>query len=199
MSNKLSIFDLDGVLVDLCPAHRYAFKTAIQAFGFDITTEQETELEGLPTRVKLERLSIPKELHKQINEAKQQATQVALDSLETRHNIWTAVVQASIYGPVAVYSNSIRDTIAKALEKTKLKPFIDYVVSAEDVQFAKPHPEGYRKVMAEFGYSPEDTVIFEDSPHGIRAATRSGAFVAISDINTLDARFVRQAHDLEAE
>ena len=51
----------------------------------------------------------------------------------------------------------------------------DLTLSAEDVTRAKPDPQGFQMAMAHFGVTPEETIIFEDSPTGIAAAQAAGA------------------------
>ena len=55
--------------------------------------------------------------------------------------------------------------------------YFDLILSNEDVVNAKPHPEMYWLAMSKFNILPEETLIIEDSPHGLLGATRSGASV----------------------
>ena len=56
-------------------------------------------------------------------------------------------------------------------------PFLDFVLSNEDVERPKPDPEIYSKAIAMFGLKPSQCLIVEDNDHGIRAARESGAHV----------------------
>jgi sugar-phosphatase len=47
-------------------------------------------------------------------------------------------------------------------------------VTAEDVAFSKPDPEGFLKAAAELGVAPEDCLVFEDSEAGIAAGKAAG-------------------------
>ncbi|NOQ92105.1 MAG: HAD hydrolase-like protein, partial [Flavobacteriaceae bacterium] len=51
MSNKVFIFDLDGVIVDTAKYHYLAWKNLANALGFDFTEEQNEQLKGV-SRVK---------------------------------------------------------------------------------------------------------------------------------------------------
>ena len=51
----------------------------------------------------------------------------------------------------------------------------DLCLTAENVTKAKPDPQGFLKAMEYFNVTPEQTIIFEDSPTGIKAAQASGA------------------------
>ncbi len=76
---------------------------------------------------------------------------------------------------LAVCSNSIRKTVYTVVSKLEIIEYLDLVLSNEDVNVSKPHPEMYWSAMSKLGYVPEETLIVEDSPHGLLAAKRSGA------------------------
>lgn len=69
-------------------------------------------------------------------------------------------------------------------ELTKL---VDKIFTAEDFSKSKPDPDCFLKGIEFFGSSPKDTVIFEDSYHGLAAARATGAtVVALSTTNPLE-------------
>ena len=183
MSTKLIIFDLDGVLVDSKDIHFVALNYALEKVNNNYVISKEEHLkiyDGLPTKDKLRILSKNKGLEEkyydQIWKDKQFATNVALDNLkidEELVSLFKHIKQNNIF--IAVASNSIRLTIENCLRSIGVINFVDYIVSNEDVKFAKPHPEMYWKSMSHFGLLPEDTVIFEDSIVGKLAATDSRA------------------------
>ncbi|NJL72908.1 MAG: HAD-IA family hydrolase [Candidatus Competibacteraceae bacterium] len=47
-------------------------------------------------------------------------------------------------------------------------------ITADDVINGKPHPEGYLKAAKDLGIEPEDCIVLEDSPAGIRAGQAAG-------------------------
>lgn len=68
-----------------------------------------------------------------------------------------------------------------ALFKSRMKaanlPLPDVIITAEDVNIGKPNPEGYLKAAAALGFKPQDCIVFEDAPAGIKAGESSGARV----------------------
>jgi sugar-phosphatase len=52
------------------------------------------------------------------------------------------------------------------------------LVTVEDVQHGKPHPECYRVGAAGLGVPPQQCLVVEDAPAGIEAGRRAGARVA---------------------
>ena len=56
------------------------------------------------------------------------------------------------------------------------------ILTRENVENIKPHPEVYLKAMQHFGFKPEECLIIEDSLIGIEAANQAGIeVVAIYD------------------
>jgi HAD superfamily hydrolase (TIGR01509 family) len=53
----------------------------------------------------------------------------------------------------------------------------DVVLTGEMFSRSKPHPECFLKAMRALGTTPEDSIVFEDSFHGLTAGRCSGAFV----------------------
>jgi HAD superfamily hydrolase (TIGR01509 family) len=74
---------------------------------------------------------------------------------------------------IACCSNSIRKTVLTVLSKLQIIEFFDIIISNEDVINSKPHPEMYWTCISKMKCLPEQTLIIEDSPYGLLAASRS--------------------------
>ena len=48
------------------------------------------------------------------------------------------------------------------------------LITADDVQHGKPHPEPWLKAAAALGYPPARCLVFEDANSGIQAASAAG-------------------------
>jgi sugar-phosphatase len=53
-------------------------------------------------------------------------------------------------------------------------PVPKVLVTADDVEHGKPHPEPYLKGAERLGFKPADCLVIEDAPAGIRAARAAG-------------------------
>jgi len=197
------LFDLDGVLVDATEWHYEALNRALGLFGFDITRyEHLSSYNGLPTRKKLEMLSVekglPVALHPMLNRLKQVYTR---DEILTkcRPLFEKEYMLSRLHREgqrLAVCSNSIRDALELMIERSGLTAYFDLLISNEDVAHPKPEPEAFVTAMARLGVTPAETLIVEDSPHGLEAARRSGAHVCrVSGCSEVDYPRVRAAID----
>ena len=120
---KAIIFDMDGVLIDAKDWHYEALNQALELFGYKITRyEHLVTFDGLPTKKKLEMLSIekglPKGLHSFINHMKQIYT---LEHVYMKckpifcHQYALSKLKNEGY-KLALASNSVRDSINMMME-----------------------------------------------------------------------------------
>lgn len=191
---KAIIFDMDGVLIDAKDWHYEALNKALGLFGFGISRyDHLVTYDGLPTKKKLEMLTIerglPRGLHNFINELKQIYT---MEMIYQKckpvfcHEYALSRLKSEGY-KLAVASNSIRQTVDLMMEKSNLAKHLDLMLSNQDVSKPKPDPEIYNTAIAKLGLSPSECLIVEDNQNGIKAAQASGANVmivtSVEDVN----------------
>jgi len=182
---KLIIFDLDGVLVDAKKIHYDTLNSALEKIGKEYIIDESEHLstyDGLKTSEKLNILSnkrgLPVELHNAIWEEKQSLTIRAIAKLQCDNKLVEMCEQLRNSGyMLACCSNSIRRSVIVMLSRIGIIEYMDLIYSNEDVRNGKPHPEIYWSAMSTLGLLPAETLIIEDSPHGLLAAQRCGAEV----------------------
>ena len=179
---KLIIFDLDGVLVEAKHIHYNSLNKALGK-KFTISWDEHLSIyDGLKTNQKLniltEQKGLPISKHKQIWKDKQKYTLKSLSNLQPSPHLQTCMDALISKGyKLAVCSNSIRKTVLTVLSKFDIIDRFDLILSNEDIKNSKPHPEIYWKAMSMLECLPEETLIIEDSPYGLLAASRSKAYV----------------------
>lgn len=179
---KLVIFDLDGVLVEAKELHYQSLNLALgKEYQID-WNEHLSVYDGLKTKQKLqilsERKGLPIELHDQIWKKKQEQTLQKLKEVKPNQSIievMNYLNQCEV--KIAVCSNSIRKTVLTVLSKLGVMDYMDLIISNEDVKNSKPHPEMFWKAISIMSCLPEETLIVEDSPYGLLAASRSNSFI----------------------
>jgi HAD superfamily hydrolase (TIGR01509 family) len=182
---KLIVFDLDGVLVDAKGIHFDTLNDALKEVGEEyVITEAEhlSTYDGLKTTQKLEMLTKNKGLNPTLYDdiwyRKQHLTLERIAGITPNETLQSVMSTFSEDGyKLAVASNSIKKTVLAVLENLGIRGFMDLIISNEDVRNSKPHPEMYWKVMSRLGMLPEETLIIEDSPYGLLAASRSNAHI----------------------
>lgn len=192
MTIKAVLFDMDGVLVDAKEWHYEALNLALENKGFSPITRQEhlSVYDGLPTKDKLKKhpqtKSLSLEEHKEINDLKQKFT---FDVIEKTCKPNTVILETMEYLKaqgirMACCSNSIRKSVEMMLEKSGVIDYMEFLVSNEDVESAKPAPDMYNMAISKMGLKSTEVLICEDNIRGITAGLHSGAFVL--EIGTIE-------------
>ena len=184
---KLIVFDLDGVLVAAKQIHfetlNQALREVARSEKYVISEAEHLSIyDGLKTNQKLELLTQNKGLqtdtYKWVWNRKQDLTIEAISELQPDLGKIQLFKELRDRGyKLACASNSIRRSVLVMLAKIGIIEYMDLILSNEDVKNSKPHPEMYWKAMSMMGCLPEETLIVEDSPHGLLAASRSRANV----------------------
>ena len=87
-----------------------------------------------------------------------------------------ALKSKGIRSAIVTSSNDIKMSKAYA-SHPELLELVDAVLTSEHFSKSKPDPECFLKGMEVLGATPKETIVFEDSFHGISAGRASGAFV----------------------
>lgn len=196
-TQKLVIFDLDGVLIDSRDIHYHSLNSALEKIDKKYVISKNEHLstyDGLSTAKKLQMLTetkgLPQDLHSQIWEQKQSETISILRN--TPHNYEAISIMQSLIEmgwKIAVASNAIRETVIASLHSIGVLHYVSYVMSNQDVKYPKPHPEMYWRCMISAGAVPSSTLIIEDSHIGREGAINSGAFL----------HPIKDSHDLKKD
>lgn len=132
---------------------------------------------------------LSKELHTFINNMKQQYTMEIVHAKCKPvffHQYALSRLKNEGY-KLAVASNSIKNSIDVMMDKAKLKEYLEFFLSNQDVAVGKPNPEIYIKAIEKLGFSPEECLVVEDNENGVKAALGSGAHLlrvsSIEEVN----------------
>jgi sugar-phosphatase len=91
----------------------------------------------------------------------------------------------------AIVTSATRRMLLGRLKAAGL-PVPDRVISADQVNRGKPDPEPYRRGAELLGVSPQQCVVFEDAPSGVRAGVAAGCRV-LAVLGTHGAEELREA------
>lgn len=185
---KLIIFDLDGVLVDSKEIHFKALNEALRKIAgenFVISySDHINKYEGISTKKKLKLLTQDKNLlenlYNEIQEEKQRLTRQMLfqelSNVNKYKNVRDTINELHRLGyTLYCASNAVTETVKMVMEYGGFK--FDQFYSNEFVKNPKPNSEIYLRCMIDAGVNPNETLIIEDSPTGLKAANLSGAHV----------------------
>jgi len=190
---KTIIFDLDGVLIESKEIHYKALNAALP-FDYRIGYEEHlSTYDGLPTKQKLELLTLtknlPKILHAEIQKNKAKETMnVLFDTIQPRMEFTKIFMCLKNAGyRLALASNAVRSTVETALDCLEIRKYFDVIYSNQEVKKPKPHFEMYFKIMMDLNSKPNETLILEDSHIGRQAVLDAGCHL-LPIIDTYDVK-----------
>ena len=187
---KVLIFDVDGTLADTeRDGHRVAFNHAFTQMGLDWHWSIELYGELLAIAGGKERLKFYLEKYQpdcqtedlaafiiETHQLKSQYYRSLLQqgAIPLRPGVKRLILEARAKGIRLAIATTSTLPNAKALLETTLDPSWFEVIAAGDiVANKKPAPDIYDYVLEQMNIAPEHCLVFEDSAHGLRAATQA--------------------------
>ncbi|HEX8460876.1 MAG TPA: HAD family phosphatase [Segetibacter sp.] len=178
---KAILFDLNGTMIDDMHYHTQAWFNIINNdLGANLTWQQvEKEMYGknaeVLTRVfgsdrfsqdKINQLSIEKE------KRYQEAFFPKLKLIDGLDKFLQAAKAKNIQ--MAIASAAIPSNIRFVIDNLNISHLFGAIVSADDVETSKPHPETFLKAAELLGVAPAECIVFEDAPKGVESAMNAG-------------------------
>lgn len=180
------IFDLDGTLIDSHAAMIRAYSRWGEEFGVDLSVLPG--LLGMPSRVTAERL---------LDEDRVDAGVARIEELGVIDTDGVIALPGALeslqqLGHRAAIATSCTTPLMEARVGAAGLPFPGVVVTRDQVNEGKPHPESFLLAAERLGVDPSRTLVVEDAPAGVAGARAAGASV-------LGILSTKSADDLEAD
>ena len=182
MRIRFALFDFDGVIADTEASNNRFTKRALAKYGVYLSEEEERSLYGVNDadviRQFLERAPRPVTLEDYLRERRSMGNTYQNGNLEPMPGVAPLLEELRSRGvKTALVSSTSGYLIEAALERLGMRELFDAVVCGDMVSKKKPDPEPYQTAMKLLGAVPEECVIFEDSPVGIRSGKAAGVRV----------------------
>ena len=169
------LFDFDGVLVDTEGQYTIMWDAigrdflGIEDFGWMIKGQT---LKQIFARY-IEDPQLQKKVTERLDEYERQMTYELMPGVR---EFLTGLKAAGVKTAIVTSSNDKKmSNVYRDLPE--LHEMVDTILTSEHFTRSKPDPECFLKGMSVLGGAPHDTVIFEDSMHGLNAARSSGGKV----------------------
>lgn len=181
------IFDMDGTLVDSMWIWHDIDVEYLSRFGIEMPEDLQEKIAGISiTQTALyfqERFGISDSTEQMIADwddlamAKYQFEVPLKDGiLELLEMLYEKKI------PCAIATSSSNALTEAVLETHGIGEYFTEVVTGEDIHNGKPAPDIYLECAQRLSVLPENCLVFEDVPHGIRAAKAAGMRVcAVED------------------
>jgi len=183
------IFDFDGVITDSEILHLRAFNRVLAQHNIDITTKDYykdylglTDFDCFKALVDEGRLKPDaqgiKNLVKQKNLVFEELVKTEGRIIEGVRDFLDVLKRNDI--GMAICSGALLAEIELILKQSRLRPFFEVIVSAEQIKEGKPNPEGFLLALQRLNEEREnpiladECIVIEDSHWGLEAAKAAG-------------------------
>lgn len=177
MTNMIALFDFDGVLMDT--------ETQYSRF-WDETGRKYLNIEGFGSVIKGQTLKqifgkhfaafSERELRTIEDSLNEYESQMSYEFIPGAREFLLELKKAGVPTAIVTSSNDMKMSQVYRVHP-QLHTMVDAILTSEHFSKSKPDPECFVKGIETLGGSPDATVVFEDSIHGITAGRGAGAYV----------------------
>ena len=199
MTFRAVVFDFNGTLSDDEPVLCAIFQELFAEHGKPLTVEEYyDELAGLsdPEIVRTWLGRDHPDVDAVIEDRVRRYRAAVGDGSSIHRSVRDAVRYAAERVPVAIVSGAARAEIEPVVAAAGLAPHLRAIVSSDDVEHGKPHPDGYLRALELLdGIEPHEVVVIEDTEAGVAAAKAAGMH-CLARTGTLAPERLRAADEL---
>ena len=177
------IFDMDGVIVDTEPVHRYAYFQHFSELNIDVSEELFTSFTGNSTRNVFQRVNSIFNLNADVEELILRKRTIFNDAfdhkedLELLEGVENLIKNLHENGVELILASSAsKVTIDRVFRRFGLHPYFTNIVSGEDFPKSKPHPAIFEFAASLSKAPKENCIVIEDSTNGVLAAKAAGIY-----------------------
>jgi HAD superfamily hydrolase (TIGR01509 family) len=188
------IFDLDGVLADSEPWWNQIDAKLLAEHEVSYRGEYHRNVLGVSYRVAVEFYKNAFHISTSVEELMRRRGEIATDFFANRVGLFpsakTTLEQLrEMKLHLAVATSSVSASARPFLDRTGIRSLFSVVVTGDEVQQGKPHPDIYLRAAKKLGISPEACLVIEDSLAGIAAGKAANMRVAgVPDTRFVDPR-----------
>lgn len=175
----LVLFDMDGVLADTEPLHLAAANRVLAAEGVSLSTSDVSRFLGSTDEAMFATLREERGLrHEPARYATRKTAElleILASGLDPNPGVCELVLHLTLRGvDRVVASSSAPELIQAIVGSLGLSRSFSGLYSAKQVGKGKPAPDLFLFAARSRGIAPENCLVIEDAPNGIRAARAAG-------------------------
>lgn len=180
---KTVIFDMDGVIVDTEPVHKYAYFKHFDELGIEVSEEMYASFTGNSTRNVFQRIKDTFNLEHEVEDLilrKRHLFNEAFDTkpdLELIEGVYNLIKNLHENGMQLILASSAsKSTIQRVFNRFDLHQYFTHTVSGEDFPKSKPHPAIFLHAASLSEAPKEHCIVIEDSTNGVQASKAAEIF-----------------------
>ncbi len=181
------IFDCDGTIADSMIIHNEAWHTIAKRHQFNLSTDELTHYNGIPTLQILKKLTshidqTRFDLHKLAHEKESLAEQ-SINKVIPITPIVDLIKRYHGKLPMVVISGGSCQNVLKTLDTLNIKNLFEFIITADDDHPTKEYPEAFTLIADRLGVECDKCHVFEDGKPGLINAVKANMMV--TDMRTI--------------
>ena len=177
------IFDMDGTLLNSLPAWEHACAKYLYTQGIILPPQLEKEIEKMSlqegAQYLKEQLDLPMSAQELLEGTLDKVRQnYATDVMPKKGAVETLKRLHKQGIKVGVATSSAKELAEIAFSRLELMPYIDFIISCDEVGVGKNSPDVYEAARERLGTARERTLVVEDAIYAIRTAKGAGFVTA---------------------
>lgn len=176
MKKTAVIFDIDGLLINSEPLWNKAATEVFRQYGIQLSEEQYATTTGLRSKEFVAHwLHHHKIASTEFDRAEQKVIDLALTLIDNDATLMPGVEHVFQFFlqrkfKIGLATSSPMQLIEWVKDKLGIRSYVQASCSAQNLTFAKPHPQVYIDCANSLHVSPLNCICFEDSYYGMIAA-----------------------------
>ena len=175
------IFDMDGVIVDTEPVHKYAYDQHFKELNIEVSEEMYSTFTGNSTRNVFQKIKSHYNLKHEVEDLILRKRFLFNEAFDTKPDLDLITGVLDLIKrlnakniQLILASSASNSTIDRVFNRFDLDQYFTHKVSGEDFPQSKPHPAIFLHA-ASLSIAPKDNcIVIEDSTNGIIAANAAG-------------------------
>lgn len=214
---KTVIFDMDGVIVDTEPVHKYAYFEHYKELNIPVTEELFATFTGQSTKNVYQILKDKFNLKDEVNDLVLRKRTIFNEAFDTKPDLYLIegveklIKDLYINGiELILASSASKSTIDRVFNRFELNQYFTHKVSGENFPQSKPNPAIFLHAADLAKSKHSECIVIEDSKNGVEAALRASLYCLgykslnskqqdiskanciVDDFNTIDANFIKE-------
>jgi len=210
------IFDMDGVIIDSEPVHKYAYYKHFDELGIHVSDDMFATFTGNSTKNVFQKLKNTFNLPQPIEELVLRKRFLFSEAFDKKEDLYlidgveTLIKDLHQNGlELILASSASKGTIDRVFNRFNLNPYFSHKISGEDFERSKPDPAIFNHAAQLSIHPKAQCMVIEDSTNGIAAAVAANLFclgytsanskkqdlskanAIVTDFNAIDAQFIQ--------